>query len=77
MAKRAPATTQAQTKVRYDVYSVKDFTTSDGEERSDWRKIGVAFPHKNGNGFNVEFDLIPLDGRLVLRVHETKPDSTE
>lgn len=60
--------------VRYDVFSVKSFT-SKGEEHADWRKVGVAFPHGDGKGFNVEFDLIPLDGKLTLRVYEPKDKS--
>jgi hypothetical protein len=30
------------------------------------RRIGVAFPHKDGTGFNVEVHSFPLDGRVVL-----------
>lgn len=29
-------------------------------------RIGAAFPHKEGPGFNVELKSIPLDGRIVL-----------
>ena len=28
--------------------------------------IGAAWPHKKGNGFNIQFYAAPLDGRVVL-----------
>lgn len=34
--------------------------------RSVFRRIGVAFPHKSGVGFNVELDALPCDGRIVV-----------
>jgi hypothetical protein len=57
--------------VRYDVFNVKQFEIN-GEERAEWRKVGVAFPHRDGKGFNVEIDLLPMDGRLAVRLHEPK-----
>ena len=59
--------------VRYDVFNVKKFNDKQGEEQADWRKVGVAFPHSDGKGFNVECDLMPLDGKLTLRLYEPKP----
>ena len=32
-----------------------------------WLNIGLAFPHKDGNGFNVVLQASPLDGKIVLR----------
>ena len=31
-----------------------------------WTKIGAAFPHKEGVGFNIELKAFPVDGRLVV-----------
>ena len=32
-----------------------------------WTRIGAAWPHSNGgNGFTIELDAFPVDGRLVL-----------
>ena len=44
---------------RLEAFTVRKYTTSDGEEKSSWTKIGVAFPHKSGGGFNVQLDAIP------------------
>lgn len=32
-----------------------------------WTRIGAAWPHQNGNGFTVQLDCYPVDGRIVLR----------
>ncbi len=29
-------------------------------------RIGAAWAHKTGNGFNIQLDVIPLDGRITL-----------
>lgn len=31
-----------------------------------WTRIGAAWPHQNGDGFTVQLDLTPLDGKIVL-----------
>ncbi len=49
------------------VYHVKDIENND-DSRSIWTKIGAAWPHKDGKGWNITLDgLLPLDGRLVMR----------
>jgi hypothetical protein len=47
-------------------YSVREFDGADGKKARAWTRIGVAFPHKDGTGFNVEVHSFPLDGRIVL-----------
>ena len=32
-----------------------------------WTPIGAAWPNKDGLGFNVSCDLVPLQGRIVMR----------
>jgi len=32
-----------------------------------WLNIGLAFPHRDGNGFNIVLQASPLDGKLVCR----------
>jgi hypothetical protein len=36
-----------------------------------WTKIGAAWLHQDGKGFNVSWSCLPLNGRLVIR--EPKP----
>lgn len=45
------------------VYHVRE----DGE-KSYWNRIGVAWAHKDGKGFNGHLDCSPLDGRITVRV---------
>ena len=47
-------------------YTVREFDTADGKKARAWTRIGVAFPHKDGTGFNIEVHSFPLDGRIVL-----------
>ena len=51
---------------RLNAYTVREFDTADGKKGRAWTRIGVAFPHKDGTGFNVEVHSFPLDGRIVL-----------
>jgi hypothetical protein len=32
-----------------------------------WLNIGLVFPHKDGNGFNLILQAFPLDGKIVVR----------
>ena len=36
-----------------------------GEKRF-FNRVGAAWPTKNGNGFNIQLDAVPLDGKLTL-----------
>jgi hypothetical protein len=52
----------------YIAYHVKDTTAGEsGEKRGVWTKVGAAWANKDGKGFSVVLDVIPLDGRLMLR----------
>ena len=45
------------------------FTVEDRGKDEDpfWLKIGAAWAHKDGKGFNITLSALPLDNRLVLR----------
>lgn len=39
-----------------------------------WLNIGSAFAHKDGKGFNVILQALPINsGKLVLRLYEEQP----
>ncbi len=43
-----------------------------------WLNVGLAFPHKDGKGFNIILQAFPLDGKLVLRaIEEEEPERNE
>jgi len=50
------------------VYHVRDRAGSE----SFWTRIGAALAHADGNGFNVQVETVPLDGRITLRVATEK-----
>ena len=42
--------------------------------KSFWTRIGVAWAHADGKGFNVQLEVVPLDGRISLRIATEKKD---
>jgi hypothetical protein len=50
------------------VYHVRD---REGGE-AFWTRIGAAWPHKDGNGFNIQIEAVPLDGHITLRTASEK-----
>lgn len=36
-------------------------------ESAFWTKIGAAWSHEDGDGFNLQLSCLPLTGRLVIR----------
>lgn len=45
-------------------------------DASIWTPIGAAWPNKDGKGFNLNCDAVPLTGRIVLRLIEPRPEAT-
>jgi hypothetical protein len=45
------------------------YQVRDGAEEgtSHFNRIGAAFAHKDGQGFNLKLDSVPVDGRITLR----------
>jgi hypothetical protein len=39
-----------------------------------WTRIGSAWPHADGKGFNIQVEVLPLDGRITLRIVSEKKD---
>jgi hypothetical protein len=58
----------AQKKPPYIAYNVRE---REGK-KARFTEIGVAFPHKDGKGFDILYDAIPLSGRITLRSNEEK-----
>ena len=59
----------APTHTAYQVHEIS-------KDKSSWTKIGSAWPNRDGQGFNIQLDAVPLDGRITLRVvsDKKKPD---
>jgi hypothetical protein len=55
------------------VYAV----TKNGE-RSFWQKIGAAWVHADGEGFNLKLDYLPLnDAEIVIRKPKAKAEQAD
>ncbi len=60
-----PANSKSPTHI---AYHVRD---REGTE-SFWTRIGSAWQHADGKGFNIQVDTVPLDGRISLRIPSEK-----
>ncbi len=48
--------------------SYQAYTVVKREGQDDfWLNVGLAFPHKDGKGFNIMLQAFPLDGKIVCR----------
>ena len=43
-------------------------------KKSFWTRIGSAWAHADGSGFNIQLDAVPLAGRIPLRVATEKKE---
>ncbi|MFM9942166.1 MAG: hypothetical protein ACKVP7_22000 [Hyphomicrobiaceae bacterium] len=59
----------------YRVYSIIERPKQDDY----WLNIGVAFPHDDGDGFNVILQALPLhgNGKIVLRAYDPDKQSPD
>lgn len=39
-----------------------------------WTRIGTAWAHADGQGFNIQIECAPLDGRITLRIASEKKE---
>lgn len=53
----------------FDAYVVE----GDGEN-AFWTKVGGAWQHKDGKGFNLVLTALPVNGRLVMREPKAQED---
>jgi len=61
------STSKAPTHIAYHV--------REGKEKGFFTRIGVAWANKDGQGFNIQLDgLVPLDGRITVRVASEKKE---
>jgi hypothetical protein len=61
----------------HEVYHVRNWKGQDGaSQRGTWTKVGACWPHKDGKGYDLVFDVPVHAERLVARVREEKPQGT-
>ncbi len=69
----APATGSAAAEARRPTHRLYR-VVGDGDE-AIWTPIGAAWPNKDGKGFSLNCDAVPLTGRIVLRLIEPRPEA--
>ena len=45
---------------RYDAVTARKYKTTSGEEKTAYTRIGTMFANRNGDGFNVVLDALPI-----------------
>ena len=58
---------------RLDAFLVEEYEVQ-GEKRSNWSKVGAAWPHQDGKGYRLVLNAVPVNGVVVLRLPEPKED---
>jgi hypothetical protein len=46
-------------------------------EKSYWNKVGASWMHKDKMGMTLQMDVLPINGRIVLRVPTDNTESSE
>ncbi len=59
---------------RLNAFTVAEFTAEDGKPAKAWTRIGVAFANKNGPGYSIRLNALPLNGNLVLLPPDTEEE---
>lgn len=62
--------TSASKQPSHIAYQVRDREGKKGF----WTRIGSAWAHADGNGFNIQIEAVPLDGRITLRIPTDRKD---
>lgn len=65
-----------QTDARFDALAVEEYEDKrTGEKKSRFYRIGVAFPSKDGDGFNVILGAFPCGGKMLIRKARERDDA--
>ncbi len=57
----------------HTAYSVRKYQKN-GEHKSDWTQVGVAWAHGDGNGFDIVLEALPVNGKIAIRKNKPKPE---
>ena len=50
--------------------------TGEGKQ-TFWTRIGSAWPQASGEGFNIELNALPVNGRIILMLPEVEQGTDE
>ena len=69
-------TTTGSRKPTHLAYSVREYRKQN-QMQSEWTRIGVAWQHKDGEGFDIVLECLPVNGRVALRTNKPKPEQEQ
>jgi len=46
-------------------------------QQANWTKIGAAWPNRDGKGFSIKCEAVPLQGRIIMRAYQPKPKAQD
>ena len=53
---------------RMDVLTAREYEDkASGQTKTSWTKVGTAFKARDGEGWNIILDALPVNGKLVMR----------
>lgn len=67
MTQNATTIDHSKKRPSHIAYQVQDSK----EGKSYWNRVGVAWTTKDGKGFSIQLNALPLDGRIILREPDT------
>ena len=54
------------------------FHVTGADDKARWTRIGAVWAHKDGKGFNLDLELVPMKpGRFVIRENRAEDGSEE
>jgi len=59
----------------HTAYSVREYKANN-ERKSEWTRIGIAWAHRDGEGFDIVLEALPVNGRVALRKSKPKAART-
>ena len=56
----------------HTAFSVREYQKNGEKRKSDWSRVGCAWAHRDGEGFDIVLESLPVNGRVALR--KSKPN---
>lgn len=74
MANKQNANTQANRETNPPAFVAWHVNGQD--KKAFWTRIGAAWDHKDGKGLTLQLDMVPINGRIILRAPQAEQSET-
>lgn len=71
MSEKAEQGAKSKSERAFDAFAVRN----DKDGKGHFHKIGAAFAHKDGKGYDIDMVATPSNGRLTLRTPQERLDA--